>query len=63
MKKQLKAKQLRQKKKKLNLCKETLQDCTSLRQVRGAGSQNRVCAGYTEIIGPCIPTQGGATCA
>ncbi|MEM7353411.1 MAG: hypothetical protein AAF657_21625 [Acidobacteriota bacterium] len=48
--------------KKLHLCKETLKSITELKDVNGAGSQNRLCAGYTVVIGPCIPTQGGAGC-
>ena len=50
MKKQAKAR-------KLQLTRETLTTITELQAVQGAGSQNRACATYTEIIGPCVPTQ------
>ncbi len=41
---------------KLQLHRETLTTITELQSVQGAGSQNRACATYTEIIGPCVPT-------
>lgn len=47
---------------KLSLPRETLKDLTDPRRVTGGGSENRACAGYTEVIGPCVPTQGGSQC-